>query len=565
MLATPADYPRVLKYLGKVAMDKTGEKFDGSNTLKWQQLMRAVTVELQGQGLLAVVEGQVKIMVTSSVPRPGVTQQVPLHSVLLSSEPRGDRSSSSRTPSMLQRALALHQVGHLGDVLPSSLPRSIGELQVQHLANATPTGTLQPQRVLQQSALQQAPSLPMQALPGLSPDQQISGNTTMAPLSQSLPLPSATPTTAPTPTHNPFTDEGTGVVNPTSQHQLQQLIVTNPEVLDSRDISNYRNKDYPIEFLSTMTVAAAQALCLMARCAVSTPVKIGDCNGYGADDDDTGAGNSEGEFDGAYSDCSSLSLTFGASPRRGTSSQSSSPPPSPSASSSGSDQSSSSGDEQSDHGNDYSVSSASSDTNSTSSGSTGPRFELSSNLSHASESEYSVTADEGISDLVLSDGEQERNQEQLDIGMASAEDMASPQPTPRMRFIPGPGRSFPSSDFNPPWRVALAAQWRGSPQECYRWAGPWDYRYTPRVPPSPSILPSLQPNHNPMSGYNSASTPAFMVTAVSDSNGNCQRQTGFDNGGVNADQALAAQIAADTLQRRRSEAATLITAIWRPL
>ena len=189
MLATPADYPRVLKYLGKVTMDKTGEKFDGSNTLKWQQLMRAVTVELRRLGLLAVVEGQVRIMVTSSVPRPGVTQQIPHHSVLFSSEPRGDRSSSSRTPSMLQRALALHQVGHLGDVQPPSLPRSIGELQVQHLANATPTGTLQPQRVLQhsQSALQQAPSLPMQALPGLSPDQQISGNTTMAPLSQSLP------------------------------------------------------------------------------------------------------------------------------------------------------------------------------------------------------------------------------------------------------------------------------------------------------------------------------------------------------------------------------------------
>ena len=66
-----------------------------------------------------------------------------------------------------------------------------------------------------------------------------------------------------------------------------------------------------------------------------------------------------------------------------------------------------------------------------------------------------------------------------------------------------------------------------------------------------------------MSGYNSASTPAFMVTAVSDSNGNCQRQTGFDNGGINADQALAAQIAADTLLRRRREAATLIAAIWR--
>ena len=240
MLATPADYSYVFKYLGKVTVDKTGEKFDGSNTLKWQQLMRAVSVEMRRLGLLAVVEGQVRIMVTSSVPRPGVTQQIPHHSVLFSSEPRGDRSSSSRTPSMLQRALALRLVGHLGDVQPPSLPRSTGELQVQHLANATPTGTFQPQHVPQhsQSALQQARSLiPMQALPGLSPDQQISANTTMAPLSQSLPLPSATPATAPTPTHNPFTDEGTSVVNPTSQHQLQQLIVTNPEVLDSRDIS----------------------------------------------------------------------------------------------------------------------------------------------------------------------------------------------------------------------------------------------------------------------------------------------------------------------------------------
>ena len=29
MLATPADYSYVFKYLGKVTVDKTGEKFDG--------------------------------------------------------------------------------------------------------------------------------------------------------------------------------------------------------------------------------------------------------------------------------------------------------------------------------------------------------------------------------------------------------------------------------------------------------------------------------------------------------------------------------------------------------
>ena len=30
MLVTPADYSHVFKYLGKVTVDKTGEKFDGA-------------------------------------------------------------------------------------------------------------------------------------------------------------------------------------------------------------------------------------------------------------------------------------------------------------------------------------------------------------------------------------------------------------------------------------------------------------------------------------------------------------------------------------------------------
>ena len=63
LLVTPAEHSHTLKHMGKITADKTGEKYDGSSALKWQQLMRAARNELRRAGLLAILEGQAKVMV----------------------------------------------------------------------------------------------------------------------------------------------------------------------------------------------------------------------------------------------------------------------------------------------------------------------------------------------------------------------------------------------------------------------------------------------------------------------------------------------------------------------